>query len=207
VQQLEDAPPLEWRAPDPADDAARLSAWRAGETGLPFVDACMRYLAATGWLNFRMRAMVIGVACHLLRLDWQTAGQHLARQFTDYDPGVHWPQVQTHAGIAGADLPRIPNPVKLAYEHDPNGVFVRRWVPELAAIPDAFVHEPWRWPGARDGLSRRYPEPIIDPITAARAARAQLAARRPSTGFDGRKAPAAGLQRRVAHPAQMSLDL
>lgn len=207
VQRLEEAPPLEWHVTDPAGDAAQLSAWCAGETGLPFVDACMRYLAATGWLNFRMRAMVIGVANHLLGLDWQAAGLHLARQFTDYDPGVHWPQVQRQAGILDADMPRIPNPIKLAYEHDPKGAFVRRWVPELAAIPDAFVHEPWKWPGARDGLSRRYPEPVVDPVTATRAARARLAARRPSTGGDLRKAPAASVQRRHAHPAQMSLDL
>ena len=104
----------------------------SGETGLPFLDACLRYLRATGWLNVHMRAMVASVAsCHL-GLDWRATGAHLARMFTDYDPGLHWPQVQMQSGATGITIPRICNPVKLGLDRDPAGSFTRRWLPELA---------------------------------------------------------------------------
>lgn len=182
IQKLEDQPDIERRALSRAaddlrprvPDAARLAAWRAGETGLPFLDACMRYLAATGWLNFRMRAMVIAAASYHLWLDWRATGAHLARQFTDYEPGIHWPQVQMQSGVTGINTPRIYNPVKQGLEQDPTGSFTRRWVPELAAVPDAFLQEPWKWPGFQSLAGRRYPEPIIDPMAAGRAARAAI---------------------------------
>ena len=164
-------------------DAVRLSAWVNGETGLPFLDACLRYLRATGWLNVHMRAMVASVAsCHL-GLDWRATGAHLARMFTDYDPGLHWPQVQMQSGAMGITIPRICNPVKLGLDQDPAGSFTRRWLPELAGVPDAFLHEPWRWPEARRLLGHRYPEPAVDLATAAREARARLRQARPSAGF------------------------
>lgn len=179
IQKLEDEPEIEIRALDRAadalrprePDALRLQAWAAGETGLPFVDACLRYLNATGWLNFRMRAMVQSVAAYHLWLDWRASGTVLARRFTDYDPGIHWPQVQMQSGVTGINTIRIYNPVKQGLEQDPTGQFTRRWVPELAPVPDAFLHEPWKWPGARGLLGRFYPEPLVDPAAAARAAR------------------------------------
>ena len=103
----------------------RLAAWEAGETGLPFVDACMRYLRATGWLNFRMRSMLVAVASYHLWLDWRATGPHLARQFTDYEPGIHWPQVQMQSGTTGMNTVRIYNPVKQGRDQDPAGVFTR----------------------------------------------------------------------------------
>lgn len=225
MQKLEDAPWLETRALHPAlndlrsSDPACLAAWSAGETGLPFVDACMRYLNATGWLNFRIRAMLMAVASYHLWLDWRQTGQHLARQFTDYEPGIHWPQVQMQSGVTGINTPRIYNPVKQGLDHDPKGLFIRRWLPELAPIPDAFVHEPWKWPQARAILGRRYPEPIVDPASAARAARDAIWNQRRAPGFRDEAAgvaarhgsrkgrDAAPAPRRRAHPAQMSLDL
>ena len=179
MQKLEDQPGIEvhclHRAADslrPRDpDATRLAAWAAGETGLPFVDACMRYLAATGWLNFRMRAMVMSVASYHLWLDWRATGAVLARRFTDYEPGIHWPQVQMQSGTTGINTPRIYNPVKQGLDQDPTGAFTRRWLPELADVPDAFLQSPWRWDGARHLLGRRYPEPIVDVALAQRQAR------------------------------------
>ncbi|MDZ4068949.1 MAG: FAD-binding domain-containing protein [Tabrizicola sp.] len=191
IQKLEDQPSIEIRALHPGaeavrprlSDAARLQAWAAGETGLPFLDACMRYLAATGWLNFRMRAMVTSFASYHLWLDWRQSGAHLARMFTDYEPGIHWPQVQMQSGTTGINTPRIYNPVKQGLDQDPAGVFTRRWVPELAAVPDAFLHEPWKWPEARRLLGHRYPEPMIDVASAARAARDAIWSARRSPGF------------------------
>jgi deoxyribodipyrimidine photo-lyase len=200
MQKLEDEPALEWRCLHPAHeglrpaipDATRLAAWQSGETGLPFVDACMRSLAATGWLNFRMRSMVMAVASYHLWLDWRATGAHLARMFTDYEPGIHWSQVQMQSGTTGINTLRIYNPVKQGLDQDATGAFTRRWVPELAAVPDAFLQEPWRWDGA-GGL--RYPAPLVDVKQAAARARDRVWALRQTDGF---RAQAAAVARKHA---------
>jgi len=182
MQKLEDEPGLEFTDLHPAyrgmrpalPDAGHLAAWAAGETGLPFVDACMRALKATGWMNFRMRAMLQAVASYHFWLPWRDSGLHLARQFTDYEPGIHWPQVQMQSGTTGINTVRIYNPIKQGHDQDPGGTFVRTWVPELGAVPDAFIHEPWRWDGAGAVLGRTYPFPVIDHLEAARAARQKI---------------------------------
>jgi len=191
MQKLEDAPSIEHRnlhrAYDglrPAEsDAIRLAAWCNGETGLPFVDACMRALAATGWLPFRARAMLMAVASYHLWLHWKTPGAHLARLFVDYEPGIHWPQVQMQSGTTGINTIRIYNPVKQGLDQDPAGSFTRTWVPELAGVPDAFLHEPWKWPHAESLLGTRYPRPVVDHLAAARAARERIWAVRDGTAF------------------------
>ena len=179
TQKLEDAPGLETRClhsayedlrPRPGD-AALLAAWQTGETGIPFVDACMRSLVATGWLNFRMRAMLMAVASYHLWLDWRDSGPHLARMFTDYEPGIHWPQCQMQSGTTGTNTIRIYNPVKQGRDQDPDGVFTRYWLPELADVPDAWLQEPWRWDGAGRVLGRAYPAPVVDVAAAVRDAR------------------------------------
>ena len=223
VQKLEDAPSIETRCLQRAveslrprdSDAARLAAWEKGETGLPFLDACLRYLAATGWLNFRMRSMVMACASYHLWLDWRDTGAILARRFTDYEPGIHWPQVQMQSGTTGINTPRIYNPVKQGWDQDPTGVFTRRWLPELAAVPDIFLQEPWKWSGAGSILGRRYPEPLVDVATAQRAARDAVwglrrkpAARAEVVEIIERHASRSPI-RRNARPAfgQLSLDL
>ena len=191
MQKLESQPDIETRCLHRATeglrpreaDAQRLAAWASGETGLPFLDACMRYLAATGWLNFRMRSMVMAVASYQLWLDWRATGPVLARLFTDYEPGIHWPQVQMQSGTTGINTIRIYNPVKQGLDQDPTGVFTRRWVPELAPVPDGFLQEPWKWPGAAGLLGRRYPEPLVDAAAAARTARDTVWGLRRNAGF------------------------
>ena len=155
--------------------ADRLEAWARGCTGYPFLDAAMRYLNATGWINFRMRAMLMSFAAYDLWLPWQEAGLHLARQFVDYEPGIHWPQCQMQAGETGINTVRIYSPVKQGRDQDPDGDFVRRWVPELARVPGAIVHEPWRLvPGDRARLCPAYPAPIVDHLQAAAAAKTAI---------------------------------
>jgi deoxyribodipyrimidine photo-lyase len=196
IQKLEDQPSIELRALHASTenlrsrvpDATRLAAWQKGETGLPFVDACMRYLTATGWLNFRMRAMVMSVASYHLWLDWRATGTILARLFTDYEPGIHWPQVQMQSGTTGINTPRIYNPVKQGQDQDPTGIFTRRWCPELAMVPDTHLQTPWTWSEAGKILGRRYPEPIVDVATAGRLARDQVWALRKDRDFAGEAA-------------------
>ncbi|MGF1477212.1 MAG: FAD-binding domain-containing protein [Geminicoccaceae bacterium] len=194
MQKLEDEPDLEVRDLHPAyeglrpevADRDRLRAWSAGETGLPFVDACMRCLNATGWMNFRMRAMLMAVASYHLWLPWRASGEHLARKFTDYEPGIHWPQTQMQSGTTGINTVRIYNPVKQGFDQDPDGIFVRQWLPELAPVPDKFVQEPWKWEEAGQFLGNAYPAPIVDHLLAAKAARDKVwAVRRGSTFRDG----------------------
>ena len=194
IQKLEDEPRIELENLHPAynglrtgePDRAGLAAWMKGETGLPFVDACMRSLAATGWLNFRMRAMLTAVASYHLWLDWRLPGEHLARQFTDYEPGIHWPQIQMQSGTTGINTVRIYNPVKQGYDQDPTGMFVRRWVPELTAIGDESLHEPWKAENAAAVLGKAYPFPIIDHLSAAKAARQKIWAVRSGAEFRDR---------------------
>jgi deoxyribodipyrimidine photo-lyase len=145
-------------------DPDRFNAWRLGRTGWPLVDACMRYLIYHGWLNFRMRAMLVSVACYTLKLPWQPVSDYLATLFVDFEPGIHYPQIQMQSGTTGQQVLRIYNPVKQAQDLDPEGVFVRRWLPELTQVSNVWIFEPWRMPSQmrhRLGFAD-YPLPLVD---------------------------------------------
>jgi deoxyribodipyrimidine photo-lyase len=179
IQKLESEPAIEWRNVNRGFDGIRneaqltqeeetkFTAWATGQTGYPFVDACMRSLQATGWINFRMRAMLVSFASYHLWLHWRATGCHLARLFTDYEPGIHWSQFQMQSGVTGINTVRIYNPIKQSHDQDPDGIFIRTWVPELAHLAPEQIHEPWLLcePPAN------YPAPIVDCQAAARAAK------------------------------------
>ena len=120
-----------------------IKAWQEGKTGIPIVDACMRCVVATGYLNFRMRAMVVSFFTFNLWQDWREL-HFLARQFLDYEPGIHYPQLQMQSGTTGINTIRIYSPIKNSEEHDSEGIFIKKWVPELAEVPVALLHEPWK---------------------------------------------------------------
>ncbi len=187
MQKLEDAPRIEFQnfarvcdgLRENDFDATRFNAWCAGQTGFPMVDACMRSLLATGWLNFRMRAMLVSFASYHLWLHWRATGLFLARQFLDFEPGIHWSQMQMQSGTTGINTLRIYSPTKQAQDHDPAGVFIRRWVPELAQVPLALLATPWRMGAAQQRaagcvLGQDYPAPIVDDVVAVKVAKERL---------------------------------
>jgi deoxyribodipyrimidine photo-lyase len=187
MQKLESEPAIEHRCFNRAYEdlrseahPERLGAWCEGRTGYPFVDACMRYLQTHGWINFRMRAMLVSFAAYDLWLDWRRLRDFLARQFADYEPGIHYSQLQMQSGVTGINTLRIYSPVKQGVDQDPDGAFVRRWCPELAGVPTSAVHTPWMLSPAQQRksgcvLDRDYPRPIVDHAAAVRHARARFA--------------------------------
>ena len=196
IQKMEDSPQIETHSMHPAFDcllpAANgdvfFSAWSAGQTGYPFIDACMRNLITEGWITFRMRAMLVSFASYHLGLDWRCTGHFLARLFTDYEPGIHYSQLQMQSGITGINVVRIYNPVKQSMDHDPDGTFIRNWVPELEAVTTMWVHEPAKMNAQMQQKSgcvigQHYPSPIVDHKIAVQAARARINAVRKTAGF------------------------
>ncbi|MEY5016615.1 MAG: hypothetical protein RIS92_2973 [Verrucomicrobiota bacterium] len=192
MQKLEDEPRLEFenlhRGYDGLRDEMtaseegrnRLALWSEGRTGYPMVDACMRSCLATGWLNFRMRAMVASFAAYHLWLHWRPTALFLARHFLDFEAGIHFPQFQMQSGTTGINTLRIYSPAKQMRDQDPEGVFVRRWVPELEGVPLEYLAEPHLMTESvqrRSGcwIGTDYPRPVVEHSVAYREARARLA--------------------------------
>ena len=191
IQKLESEPEIEWRNMNQGFNGLREEDWSTerferlitAQTGWPLVDACVQMLRATGWLNFRMRAMLISVATYPLWLHWKPVGDWLATQFVDYEPGIHWSQVQMQSGTTGINTTRVYNPVKQAMDHDPSGEFVRRWLPVMKRVPDSWIFEPWKMPSSVQEtcgviVGRDWPIPIVDLGSATQEAKARMHTRR-----------------------------
>jgi len=128
-----------------------------------------------------MRAMLVSFASYHLWLDWRQTGYHLARVFTDYEPGIHYSQLQMQSGVTGINTTRIYNPIKQSQDQDPKGQFIRQWVPELRNVSDMWIHEPWKMSSALQQrasclIGEDYPAPIVENASAIKAARLGLSA-------------------------------
>lgn len=174
IQKLEHNYTMEWQNVNNNFDSIRqdtnpewIYAWETGATGIPMVDACMRCLNNTGYLNFRMRSMLVSFFTHHLFQPWQAGAYHLARMFLDYEPGIHYSQLQMQAGTSNNSTIRIYNPIKQGKEHDPKGYFIKKWIPELTLVPFTMIHEPWLMSLIEQKyyncvIGYDYPKPIVD---------------------------------------------
>lgn len=186
IQKLESEPRIEFENQNSAYNEIRniineewLEKWKTGHTGIPMVDACMRCVVHTGYLNFRMRAMLISFWTQHLWQPWQPAAIHLARQFTDYEPGIHYSQIQMQSGTVGYHTIRVYNPIKQALDHDPDATFIKQWLPELQHLPTDLAISPWKINEMEQllysfNLGVDYPKPIINPDVSGKIASQQL---------------------------------
>ena len=159
------------------EDPAGLRAWQTGQTGIPLVDAGMRELWTTGWMHNRVRMVVASLLTKNLRLPWQAGAAWFMDTLVDADLANNTLGWQWTAGCGADAAPffRIFNPVRQGERFDPDGSYVRRWVPELAALPPKWIQRPWTAPAdllhdAGIVLGEHYPSPIVDLADSRKAA-------------------------------------
>ncbi len=183
-QKIEDNPDLFKEAINPVyrdlwrddHDQEKINSWKRGETGFPLVDASIRALSKTGWLNFRMRAMCASFFSYILKQWWKIGADHYYRHLIDADVAINYYQWQMQSGLIGVHANRIYNPTKQAKENDPEGKFIRKYVPELRPLPDRYIHSPWKISDQTQeklgiNIGKDYPEPVVNYEREAKKAR------------------------------------
>jgi deoxyribodipyrimidine photo-lyase len=168
IQRIETDPTMPWRSINPdfdkityTHDLGLFEKFKTGQSGEVLIDACIRCLNATGFINFRMRAMLVSYGIFGLDLDWRELGKFLATTFLDYEPGIHWSQIQMQAGITGINTIRVYSPHKQLLDQDPDCIFVRRWIPELEGLTNEQILD---YPNLKlsELTNNKYPNPAVD---------------------------------------------
>jgi deoxyribodipyrimidine photo-lyase len=149
------------RYDSPVEFSEKLLAWKTGQTGYPIVDAAMRQLVQTGWMHNRTRMIVASFLVKDLHFEWQLGAQFFEEHLTDFDPAsnAHGWQWTAGCGTDASPYYRVFNPVLQGIKFDPNGHYVKRWVPELSHLDKTSIHEPWN---DISGYQHGYPPPIVD---------------------------------------------
>jgi deoxyribodipyrimidine photo-lyase len=155
-------------------DPELVAAWKEGRTGYPMVDAAMRCLRGTGWLNFRMRAMAASAYYHLLQQPWRIGADWYHHHLIDSDAAINYTQWQSQAGLVGKPGLRLYNPRKQVRDQDPEGEWIREWVPELEGLPAEHLPQPEKTPRHVQaecgvdvgGPGADYPRPVVEYETA-----------------------------------------
>ncbi|MDP4164511.1 MAG: FAD-binding domain-containing protein [Bacillota bacterium] len=164
---FENHPGMDEKSIDPISDGfrvadgQRLKQLQLGMTGIPIIDAAMRCLLKTGWLPFEMRSLIVAFACNTLLLEWQAVSQMLSGLFLDYDPGIHFYQMQYFSGTSSEKSFKVINAIALGKTIDPEGAFIKRYVSELKDVAKEYIHEPWLFAGF---YSLDYNAPMVDMI-------------------------------------------
>ena len=173
VQKLHTEPDLEFHSMHRMCDELRIEydeelidKWIKGETGFPFLDACMKFLNKNGWINFRMRAMIMSFASYNMWQPWQKTSPLLAKLFTDYEPGIHISQVQMQSGVTGINLPRIYSVAKQSMDQDPSADWIKSLIPKLDNINPKLIHNA--------ELNESYIPKIVDLKSSTKFARDQI---------------------------------
>tara|TARA_B110000438_G_C15781430_1_gene636504 strand:- start:191 stop:1606 length:1416 start_codon:yes stop_codon:yes gene_type:complete len=182
IQKLQTEPEIEYKSMHPMCENLRsesnselIEKWILGETGFPFLDACMIFLRKKGWINFRMRAMIMSFASYNLWQPWQKTSPLLAELFIDYEPGIHISQVQMQSGVTGINLPRIYSVIKQSKDQDPYAQFIKSQIPSLKQINTTKLHNA--------ELSDYYIDQIVDLNASSKKARETIWSIRSSRQF------------------------
>lgn len=185
IQRLETSPNMPDVAIHPDYDKIEydnqyLEQYKTGMTGEPLIDACIRCLNQTGFINFRMRAMLVSYGIFGLDIDWREIGKFLATVFYDYEPGIHWSQIQMQAGVTGINTIRVYSPHKQLLDQDPNCIFVKKWIPQLRELTTEQIHN-YHNESFNKLTDGQYPDPIVDFKTASKINKAKTYAVRSAT--------------------------